>query len=378
VPDLNGGAYFTHRLAVGLNSAGHNVLVICPSRSGRDEQELYEGINLSRFSSFATPLYPDFRVINPIGLNKRVKAVISDFAPDIIHLQGKFILGNAVFKQGKILGIPMVATNHLTPQNFEHHFRIPKMFRKLYYKLVWNWAFSMLRQVKYVTTPTKSGAEEMKRNGFEKEVIPVSCGIDASVFFPGSVAEHTRKKYHLPNLPIVLFTGRQDKDKNLDVVLRGVKLALEYVDFHTVLTGKGAYENTIKQLATSLGLKDKVTFTGQIPDDEFPEIYRMADVFVNACEVELQCISGLEAVASGMPVVLANALALPELIDPRDPNGFLFAPKDHEMLSKHLVTLIENEKLRKEMGANSLKVAAHHAMAQSIETFTALYTKALN
>ncbi len=378
LPDLNGGAYFTHRLAQGLKKIGLDVLVFCPSLNRKNVSDSLDGVRLIRFSSFSTPLYPSFRIINPFLLKNRTLKAIKKFKPDLIHLQGKFILGNASFKCGQKLNIPMIGTNHLTPQNFESLFRIPLFLRKAYNKFVWKWAFNMLHKMQYVTTPTKSGATLMIDNGFQKPIVPISCGIDLYRFQPSTNKKALKAIFNLPDAPIVLFTGRLDQDKKIDVILRAVEQAIQYQHFHFVITGVGAYEKKLKNMVQQLGLSKHVTFVGKIEDAIFPDIYKLADVFVNACEVELQCISALEALASGLPLILADALALHELIDQQHINGFLFPPGDHNKLSEYIVEILSNKALREQMGSNSLQYAQKHNIENTISAYVHLYKKTLH
>jgi 1,2-diacylglycerol 3-alpha-glucosyltransferase len=63
----------------------------------------------------------------------------------------------------------------------------------------------------------------------------------------------------------------------------------------------------------NLGLMNRVTFLGYLPEDT-PRLYRIADLFIIASVTELQSIVTMEAMASGLPVIAADAMALPELV----------------------------------------------------------------
>ena len=127
-PDLNGGAHFTHRLAKNLIEFGSEVLVICPSRSLKQGYDNHEGVPLYRVRSWRTGIYQNFRVCWPIGIKNGIAKAIAAFQPDVIHLQGKFFLGNICHQIGLQLKIPMVATNHFMPENFFHYSLLPKRF----------------------------------------------------------------------------------------------------------------------------------------------------------------------------------------------------------------------------------------------------------
>ena len=61
-------------------------------------------------------------------------------------------------------------------------------------------------------------------------------------------------------------------------------------------------------------MKDRRHVLGYLPDEDVPRLYRFADVFVIAGIAELQSIVTMEAMASGLPIIAADAMALPELV----------------------------------------------------------------
>ena len=81
---------------------------------------------------------------------------------------------------------------------------------------------------------------------------------------------------------------------------------LESVAAHLVICGAGREKENIEYLVRKLGISDNVTFTGFLSDEEFPDVYSLADVFAIPSESELQSIVTLEALASGLPVVATN------------------------------------------------------------------------
>ena len=93
----------------------------------------------------------------------------------------------------------------------------------------------------------------------------------------------------------------------------------------------------LETLVRHLGMKDRVTFLGYLRDEDVPRLYHLADLFVIAGLVELQSIVTMEAMASGLPIIAANAMALPELVHHGE-NGFLFAEDDAHALAAAAVT----------------------------------------
>lgn len=87
---------------------------------------------------------------------------------------------------------------------------------------------------------------------------------------------------------------------------------------------------------------------------------------------ELQSLVTLEAIASGAPVIAADAVALPHLVR-YGINGFLYPPDQTDQLTRHLGTLLGNPELRQQMGVASRHIAHGHDFDASLDTFVALY-----
>ena len=89
---------------------------------------------------------------------------------------------------------------------------------------------------------------------------------------------------------------------------------------------------------------------------------------------ELQSLVTLEAMASGTPVVAADAMALPHLVRPGR-NGWLYTPGDVPELTTRLVALLSDAALRRRMGAASLDIVAEHTIVATLDTFEGLYRR---
>jgi glycosyltransferase involved in cell wall biosynthesis len=113
-------------------------------------------------------------------------------------------------------------------------------------------------------------------------------------------------------------------------------------------------------------------FTGFVDDADLPGAYAAADVFVNAGTAELQSLVTLEAMASGLPVLGAQASALPHLVH-HEHNGYLFPPGDADALADHLITVLSNPVKAKTMGVRSRAIAGQHDVAATVAAFERLY-----
>jgi 1,2-diacylglycerol 3-alpha-glucosyltransferase len=373
-PDVNGASYFAQRLAFYLQQRGHRVLVIAPSRTFRNEFYTHrtpiEGIR-----SIPVFIYKGFRVSLPFLMGRRVENVIASYAPEVVHVQGHFFLCKAVMREAKKVGLPTVGTNHFMPENLTHYSHLPVFAVRWLKKWGWKQFRAVFEEIDIVTTPTKTAARLLRQIGLHKEVLPISCGIDRSRFSPWVNGTAFRRKYILPkDKKMLLYVGRLDREKDIDLILRGFSRVASNIDLHLVIAGRGAEENRLKRLARSLELNERVTFIGLVPDEDLAGLYATADCFIIAGTVELQSIVTMEAMASGLPVIGVRAMALPELVHPGI-NGCLFDPGDEAGVADCITEVFLHCSLRKKMSKGSLAIIDGHDIEQTIDQFETIYRR---
>ncbi|GIG71396.1 glycosyltransferase [Phytomonospora endophytica] len=374
MPDVNGAAYFTFRLATGLAERGNDVHVVCPSDFGPSTVDYRDGITVHRLRSRPIPLHPEMRFTAPLGLTDTIADLIDRVDPDVVHAQGHFTVGRATIRAARRTGVPVVATNHFMPDNLLHHIPVPARLRDRVAAYGWRDAARVFSRADYVTTPTEIAARLFAAKGYTGHVEAVSCGIDLHRFTPGRVGRHSaRERLGLSDRPTIAFVGRLDEEKRLHEAVEAVAaLRRSEVDVQLVLAGTGPCRDRLADRAAELGIAADVRFPGFVPDADLPLVYTAADVFVMPGVAELQSIATLEAMASGLPVVAADAVALPHLVRDGD-NGFLYRPGDVTELTGHLRALLADDLARRRMGHHSRSIATGHDHQRSLARFEEIY-----
>jgi 1,2-diacylglycerol 3-alpha-glucosyltransferase len=199
-----------------------------------------------------------------------------------------------------------------------------------------------------------------QQKGLKTPVVPISNGVNTEMFKPTNNGEYLRERFHLPHKPLVLYTGRINQEKNVDVLVKSIPLVLQGIDAHFLFCGSGGLKPDMMKLTQQLGVEDHVTFIDFLDWADYPNIFPLADVFVMPAESELQSIVTLEAVASGVPPVVVNKGAVPELVSAQ--NGLVFEPQDSTQLAQSIITILSDETLKKKMKQNSLKLSEQHSM----------------
>ncbi|HXZ95252.1 MAG TPA: glycosyltransferase [Dehalococcoidia bacterium] len=378
-PDISGAAYFTYRFAISLAKRGHNVFVMCPSGSFKSTVSNDNGVTVYGIRSINIGiLVSHYARISPLFISRTIRRAVEEIPPDIIHIQNHFLIGRRVVGAAKKLGIPVVGTNHFMPENLVHFLHLPEIAERELRKLAWRDCVRIFEQLDYVTTPTKTAAALLENAGFSKDVMPISCGIDLERFKPTNDGLYLKQVFAVPNnRPVLLYVGRLDKEKKIDVILQALPDILRVTSVHLVVVGMGREKQKLAELTGKLGIQNAVTFTGFVPDKDLQNIYRIADLFVIAGIAELQSIVTMEAMASGLPVVAANAMALPELVHDGE-NGYLFTDGDSRMLAEKVIVILSNPAMRAQMSQKSLEIIKEHDINKVIEKYESIYNEIIN
>jgi glycosyltransferase involved in cell wall biosynthesis len=224
-----------------------------------------------------------------------------------------------------------------------------------------------------VTAPTVTALNLLYEHGLRAPARAISNGIDLARYQPGQQNEEARQRFQLPaDRPIILSVNRLSHEKRIDVLIDAVAKLHEQA--HIMITSTGPAETGLRTQVDALNLQDRVTFSGFVSDDDLISLYRLADIFAIPSEADLQSLATMEAMAVGLPVVAANAYALPELVH-HEENGFLFSPGSSDEMAQYLDILLRNSQIRKSMGARSLEIVAGHDSTIILDQWETLYQR---
>lgn len=366
-PDVNGAARFSYRLATGLASRGHDVHVLAPSPDGPVGVSTMDGVTVHRVRARRTPFHPSFRVCPPWQAARSADELLTELAPDLVHIQSHFLVGRALSKAAVAHDVPLVATNHFMPENLFGYVRLPGPLHHLARDLAWRDAARVFRRARAVTAPTQRAVDLLQDNGIEQGEA-VSCGIDLDRF--------GARRAPAGDVPTVLFVGRLDAEKRVDELIRAAALLPAALPFRIELIGTGSRRAEWERLAETVGVAERVTFRGFVPDDELPAAYERCDVFCIPGVAELQSLVTMEAMAAGRPVVAANAMALPHLVHNGD-NGWLYEPGDVPGLAGRLGALLTDPDLRVRMGEAGRRRIAEHGVTTTLRRYEGIYGEVL-
>jgi glycosyltransferase involved in cell wall biosynthesis len=289
-----------NRLVAFLESEGNEVRVYSPTS---DTPAFAPAGTLVSVPSVAIPGRAEYRVA--LGLPETLKADIRSFAPDIVHLSAPDPLNHAAKKLARAMGVPVVASVHT---RFETYLA--------YYGLGW------LRPVgEAVLRRFYAGLDEVfvTSDQFgdvlrEQRLITHSSvwsrGVDRLRFNPSKRNLDFRRGLGIGDAePVIAFVGRLVLEKGLDCVAAAVaELAARGVPHRLLIVGDGPARAHFEALAP------QAIFTGALTGDDLPMAYASAEVLLNPSTTETFGNINLEAMASGIPIVAADATGNSSLI----------------------------------------------------------------
>ena len=366
----NGQAVFMIRLAEGLARAGHEVMALAPSMRGVAQREVVHGVIVQ-----TVPALHLGHNLNVTAFSDGwVEETISEFAPDIIHIQDHLFLNRTVLRVARQRGIPIVGTNHFLPANWSNNLYIPRSVQGVVHKAMWKDMLQVFNQLEAATTPTETAVAILRKQAIRIPVRAISCGVDQTEFYPQPALDRSvvRRHFNLAtDRPVLLYVGRVDREKGLDYLVEAAGL-LPDLSFQAAIAGKGMYRDMLIEMVHELGIEDRVAFPGYIDSDDLPLLLNSVDAFVMPSSAELQSIATLEAMSCGKPILAANARALPELVQ-HGANGYLFNPQDAESLAAVIRLFLSQQADWEAMGQASLLRARPHQIDNTIARYVEWY-----
>lgn len=345
-----------------LREMGHEVKIIAPTSSlihSNDDRFLHIGK--------ARPLPvrgTTIRISLSLRLSSKIKEVLVREKFDIVHLHEPFMpmLCSAILRFSDSVNIGTFHACHGSP-GYNFGWPISKLLlyrrrRKLIGKIA-------------VSKPAKDYAS--KHVPGQYTIIP--NGIDLKHF-----SLDTEPIEHFSDCKVnILFVGRLEKRKGLDHLLRAFKIVKKvYPNCRLIIVGPGIIFRRKYERYVKLNRLADVVFVGKVEYDELPRYYKTADIFCSpATGRESFGIVLLEAMALGKPIVATSIEGYSSVMT-NGKEGYLVPPKDNKELAQALLTLINDESLRRLMGARGLITAQEHDWKMVSQRVVDYYTEMFN
>jgi glycosyltransferase involved in cell wall biosynthesis len=215
------------------------------------------------------------------------------------------------------------------------------------------------------------------------KVVIIPGGVDLQRFSPTGDKVGIRRHLNIPEEKMILFTVRDLEPRmGLENLIFAVKEVIKAVpDAYLLLGGKGPLKNNLVSLAHELGVENHIRFVGFIPEEELPDYYRVADIFIlPTIELEGFGLITLEALASGLPVLGTPIGGTVEILGKLD-SRYLFKDTKPESMASLIIETCQqfknNPRLWQDVSSQCRAfVEAHYSWERNIDSMEELFEKA--
>ena len=280
---------------------------------------------------------------------------------DLIHCHSPFTMCKFFGKYARKRKIPTVFTFHT---KFHEDFQriVGKGFR---YRFMMRYILKNINRMDFSVAVSNGSAEVLRSYGYKKPVGVIRNGADFTYpANPAALIKTVNEKYSLsPDEPVFISVGRIVSNKNLPLAFHALKIVHDRGhDFKFLVIGDGPEESNLRALSKTLGLQDKIIWTGKIMDREaLSAHYLRGDLLVLPSMFDTSSLVLLEAAALKLPTIM-NHGCIPAEVITDGVNGILAEQNPESWADKIIYTITH----KKEM--NKMRNAAQSQVYKSWET----------
>lgn len=335
---MNGVTHSILRVLDHLQERGDEVLVIAPSAHDGEAAEV-KGAEVHRLPSVPLAGYTNVRVA--LGGVYRVKRILAEYAPEVVHLASPFVLGWRAAQAASQLGIPTVAVYQTEVPGYAARYGLP---------FLENWAWTRVENIHLLATrtlvPSTFALNQLRGRGIPR-VRMWRRGVDTARFSPEKRDDGWRAAVAPNGERIIGYVGRLAVEKQVEdlAALSGMP------NTRLVIVGDGPQRTALE---TAL---PRAVFTGFLGGEELARAVASVDLFVHPGEFETFCQTIQEAMASGVPVVATGRGGPLDLVE-NSRTGWLYEPGDLSAMRARVQDLVGDDAKRRAFAA------AAHASVQ--------------
>lgn len=350
-PQINGVVTSIKLFTDALERMGHEVYIFAPT-----PRQPTDGPRIVRIPSIPFVFQPEMRVASIYS--QQAYSLVRKADLDIIHSHDPFAIGLFGLAVAKRFRLPYVHTYHTLYPEYVHYIWETQFTRAMAERL----SREFCDQCDLVLAPSTKIERALSHWGVTAPLKLLPTGVDTERYCapaPGA-AEALRARFGIrPEERLLTFVGRIGLEKNIDALVD----AIGYVrtpGTRLMIVGNGPYRPALEKRIEDLGISDRVTFTGYLQREDVVAAYAASDLLFFASLSETQGLVIAEAMASGLPVVAVQDLAIGDAVTD-GVNGFL-VPEDPRALAEAADSVLSDPALRAAMGEASRRRADEFAI----------------
>ncbi len=367
----NGVVTSVRNLREELRRRGHDVRILTLSdhRNSRQEEGVYYIGSVS-----LDHVYPNVRM--PMTFRHHLIEELIEWKPDVIHSQCEFFSFQFALRIARHTDAPIIHTYHTL---YEQYVPYVLPVKRLGQNLVRVLSRKRLENVNRVIVPSYKVENALHGYGMYNTICVVPSGISLEQhrkrIAPGYRMEKRRSLGIADDCLVLLNLGRLGTEKNVEELMRYFAAAAQRrAELMFLLVGDGPSRTHLEKMAETLGVSDRVIFTGMVNPEEVHEYYQLGDVFVSASTSETQGLTYVEAAANGLPLLCKRDLCLKDVLLPGE-NGYEFT--DEAGFLDGLEHLADDPDVRIAAGHRSEEIAGAFDKSSFAETMEEIYRSVL-
>lgn len=357
---MNGVTHSLLKVLAHLRSRGDEVLVIAPSSSWLDNEapETVEGYPVVALPSVPLKGYPTVRLA--AGTVARVRRILAEFVPDVVHIASPFVLGWRAVQAANQLGLPTVSVYQTEIPAYAARYGVPWLENVL-----WQRVENIHHASTLTLAPSSFALNQLGTRGIPRLRL-WRRGVDTTRFTPARRDGGWRRSVAPIGSRIIGYVGRLAAEKQVEDLtgldaIPGTRL---------VIVGSGPAKQFLKQQLPG------AYFAGFQTGDELAQTIASFDIFVHPGESETFCQTIQEAMASGVPVVAVGRGGPLDLVD-SSRTGWLYAPGELDKLHAGVMDLLGDDTKRRAFGRAACSAVQGRTWPVLCEQLMSYYAEAM-
>ena len=358
----NGTTISARRFVANLKKRGHEVRVIS---TGKEEEGKYsvDKIKLVPIvNKIVTSQGMEFAKADEEKLREAIKWA------EVVHFYMPFWLSIKGMKIAREMNKPMTAAFHVQPENITYTIGLGKkekvndtiytLFKKVFFD-----------EFNHIHCPSQFIADELKKHGYKAKLHVISNGIE-----PDWKYRKEAKPEELKDKIVLTMVGRLSGEKRQDVLIEAVKQT-KYADkIQLIFAGKGPKQKSYEKLGETLKNKPIFKFCKK---EQLQEILAYTDLYIHTSDAEIEAISCIEAIATGLVPIIAKSdksATSQFALDERS----TFEAGNSKQLTEKIEYWLDNKKEREKMEKEYAKNAQKYSIEKSMEQIEEMFREEIN
>jgi phosphatidylinositol alpha 1,6-mannosyltransferase len=341
---VDGVAMIANKQVTALQNAGVPVRIYAPVASSSQ-------IDTHTGKLVPVPSIPFVRPYRlALGLTPFIRQDLTRFNPTLVFLTTPDLLGVGAQEWARRRKIPVVSTFFTHFGSYLPHYNL-KWLNPLYIRAA-RWFY---RRCQTVYAPCRSIINALSASGIEANFHEHPFGVDTDRFQPAKRSEAWRTaKGFTRNEVVIAFVGRLVQEKGLQTFVDVIyELRARRIPHRVLIVGEGPAESDLRERLPF------AVFTGRLAGDELATAYASADIFLFPSDSETFGLVTLEALASGLATVVADATGSKDIVR-NERDGWVVSPSDTLGFANRIENLIRKPDLRKSFSAAGVQRASEY------------------